>query len=166
MLRRTALRGNPYLTWHKAQQPNAIVRNHDFWHDPQRMYKAKLLHFALGVDQLALRRTAVMAAENHRIRRAAVQTLKWTSKNDPTGFAKAQNMQTMQWHYRMRYQEWYLQHLHLRHAWAMLRKYPVGGAKIAGVTDTPYFGYDNAANRFTREAQGASAKVLYPRRRI
>ena len=164
MLRQTCALHNIYTTYHKAQQPNIIVKNHDYFHDPQRLYKYKLLYFSMGLDHLPLRRRAVIAAENHRIRRAAVQTLKRT--NDPTGFAKAQHMQNWTWQLRMKYQEWYLQHLHTRHAWAMLRKYPVGGAKISGVIESPYFGYDMNNHRWSREAMPATAKEHYPRRRI
>lgn len=166
MLRRTAICQNTQLTWSKATPPSRIIKNTEWFDDPERLYRYKLMYFALGLDQLPLRRAAVLAAEAERVQRAELDNKLMIKKNDLTGFTLAQRRQMMTWHNRMKYQEWYLEHLHMRHVWAMLRKYPTGGAKIAGVAEQPYFGYDYNVNRFTRERNPANARELYPRRRL
>jgi hypothetical protein len=129
------------------------------------MVKMKLMYFTMGLDQQALRRTAVIQADKHRFH--LFRTTK-AALADPTGFKRSRTRQILQWHRRIQYQEYFMQHLFTRETWRVLRKYPVGGAKIDGVANQPYFGYHfhGGLNPYTREALPAEAKELYARRKL
>jgi hypothetical protein len=167
MFRADSIRLNRYLlpaSQHTA--PRREIRSPTWTDNPQRLVKYKKLYFTMGLDQQALRRTALLNAETQRTRYSiAVEDV---DKGDPTGFKRARRKQLVQWRLRMNYQEYHLQHLFTRHIWGLLRKYPSGGAKIAGVADKGYFSYDfwKTDHRFTGEPLPASAKELYPKRRL
>ena len=164
MLRRTLVSSNTFLTHAQSTTPIAEIRTGPrFWSDPDRMVRMKLMYFSLGLDQASLRRTAVIQTDKYRMRHMTN-----SKSRDPTGFAMARTRQILTWHKRLQYQELLMQHVFVRQSWRLLRKYPVGGAKIDGVAPQPYFGYDwkPAVNRYTREPLPADAKEIYPRRRL
>jgi hypothetical protein len=168
MLRRTLVHRNTFLTPARAQPPVTEIRSGPrHWSDPDRMLRMKMMYFTMGLDQQALRRTAVI--QNDRARFKFVKMHLSPGKGrDPTGFREARTRQIVTWHKRIQYQEYLMQHMFVRQTWRVLRKYPVGGAKIDGVINTPYIGYDPLykKHRFLREALPSEAPVLYPRRAL
>lgn len=167
MFRSTAVCANTYLTASKGSAPITVIRS-EFWRDPSRLVRYKMLYFTLGLDSQALRRTAVIVADKKRLKNADPKknVTGQTKTLDPTGFRRARAMQLQTWHRRVQYQEYYLQHMFTRHVWGLLRMYPPGGAKIAGIADKGYFGYDKMGHhRYTREPLPAYAAHLYERRR-
>ena len=163
MLRRTPVAANTFLTWAKPRTPIQVIHSGTrHWSDPDRLVRMKLMYYNLGLDQQALRRTAVIQADKARFSRAPPRNV----GGDPSGFGKARVRQMLQWHRRLQYQEFFLQHALVRQSWRVLRKYPVGGAKIEGAVGTPYFGYPHKLNKYTREPLPAEATELYPRRSL
>jgi hypothetical protein len=165
MLRSSASLRNTFLTSSRPINPISTIRSGPrWWSDPERMVRHKVLQFTLGLDQLALRRTAVIQADKKRL-----SNVKWDrviKKTDATRYRTQRFAQMSTWYKRIQYQEYYIQHLTTRHMWGQLRMYPSGGAKIAGKADQGYFGYDSlAVNRYNREPLPAAAKELYPRRK-
>jgi hypothetical protein len=163
MFRSTIPLANVWLTASRAATPLGVIRSgRRHWSNPERMLRFKLLYFTLGVDQLPLRRTAVIQNEQERMK----HIIKARPKNDATGYKAKRMRQIGMWYRRIQYQEYYMQHMMTRHTWGLLRMYPVGGAKIAGKADTGYFGYDSSpVHRYTREPLPATAKEIYERRK-
>lgn len=165
MLRLTVSCRNTYLTASKTTSPISMIRS-STWSDPDRMVRHKLLYFTLGLDQQALRRTAVIVADKKRLEKAEPLRSQNNVVTDPTGFKRARKFQLTTWHKRIQYQEYHLEHLFVRHVWGLLRMYPPGGAKIPGKADRGYFGYDKMSfHRYTREQLPANAQHLYERRK-
>jgi hypothetical protein len=126
------------------------------------MIKFKLLYFTLGIDQQPLRRTAVIQNDMQRLRMAkpAPRT------GDVTGYKKARTNQLTTWYRRIQYQEFYLQHLFVRHAWGQIRVYPPNYVKIEGKADDGYAGYDAVPyHRYNRQPLVFPAKEIYERRK-
>jgi hypothetical protein len=165
MLRCTHVARNTFLTSGLSVPPISEIRSGPrHWSDPDRMVRMKLMYFTMGLDQQALRRTAVIQADKKRFVRSPHVG---GGARDPTGFQRARTRQMLTWHKRIQYQELLMQHMFVRQTWGLLRKYPVGGAKIDGVVNTPYFGYDKQKlNRYTREPLPAEATLLYPKRKL
>eukprot|EP00760_Papus_ankaliazontas_P012786 PhM_4_TR1554/c0_g1_i1/m.94059 len=165
MLRATLSLRNYYLRASKGASPVTQIRSGDrWWSDPERMYKQKLLYFTLGVDQLPLRRTAIIANERRRVR--AVSKAPFSGSNDPTGYRRARHRQVRQWYRRIQYQEFYLQHLFTRYAWGRTRHYPSGGGKISGITPSGVWGFDNKSfDRYSREPLPAHPREIYEPRK-
>ena len=162
-MHQTLLRRNTYLTRSMTTSPISVIRSGPrWWSEPDRMVRHKLLYFTLGIDQLPLRRTAVIAADvfrQHMCRPAAMS-------GDATGYKKARKAQLNTWYRRIQYQEYYLQHLFTRHAWSLLRMYPANHTKIAGKADDGYAGYDGVPyHRYNRSPLPLPAREIYERRK-
>jgi hypothetical protein len=168
MFSTSCIRQNTFLTANKARNPLTVIRTKNrHFTEPDRMYRHKLLYFAMGLDQLPLRRTAILAADSIRHRGAIGPAARGDFGGDATGFKSARRRQIVTWHRRIQYQEMHLQHLMTRHAWGLLREYPSGGGKIAGRSDTGYFGFDRlSVNRYTREKLPATPREIYERRKL
>ena len=165
MLRSTSTLHNTFLTSSRPMNPLSVIRSGPrFWSDPERMIRHKKLQFTLGLDQLSLRRTAVIQADKKRL-----SNIKWDriiKRTDATGYRAQRFNQMTTWYKRIQYQEYYIQHLTTRNVWGQLRMYPPGGAKIAGKADQGYFGYDSlGVHRYNREPLPAQAKEIYERRK-
>lgn len=167
MYRRTPLLANQWLTMAKAAPPVSVIRSgRRHWVEPERMVRMKLMYFTLGIDQLPLRRTAVIHKEADLFKKCPSVAQK-SSAYDSTGYKMRRHKQMMMWYRRIQYQEYYLQHMFTRHTWGLLRMYPTGGAKIAGKADTGYAGYDYLPyHRYTREPLPAHAREIYDRRKL
>ena len=162
-MRRSVPLFNTYLTGAKAPHPLAVIHSGaKHWTNPMRLVRFKILYFTLGLDQLPLRRTAVIASDNYKLSKVR----RYAPFGDTSGFKRARYHQMSTWMKRIQYQEYYMQHLMIRHVWGLLRKYPPNGTKIAGKADTGYFGYGkHGIHDYTREPLPATAIEMYPRRR-
>jgi hypothetical protein len=163
MLRTTCGLRNTYLTHSQASAPITVIRSGPkFWSQPERMVRYKLLYYTLGIDQLPLRRTAVIAAD--RARQMKCKPILFGG--DATGYKKSRHAQLQTWYRRIQYQEYYLQHLFTRHAWSLLRMYPANHTKLAGKADDGYTGYDAVPyHRYNRSPSAFPARELYERRK-
>lgn len=143
--------------------PISVIRSGPrWWSEPERMVKYKMLYFTLGIDQQALRRTAVIAADLSRQHMTKAQQF----AGDATGYKRARNVQIKTWYRRIQYQEYYLQHLFTRHAWSLLRMYPANHTKLAGKADDGYAGYDGVPyHRYNRAPLPFPAREIYDRRK-
>lgn len=163
MLRQTTLLQNTYLTRSMTTPPISVIRTGPrWWSNPERLVRHKLLYFTLGIDQMALRRTAVIATDQFRQRMCKPPP----RMGDSTGYKRARSAQLTTWYRRIQYQEYYLQHLFTRHAWGLIRAYPANTTKIAGRADDGYVGYDSVPyHRYNRMPLPFPAKEVYERRK-
>lgn len=163
MLRSSTVLHNTYFGRSAVTSPVATIRSGPkFFTDPERMIKQKLLYFTLGLDQQPLRRVAVVAAENMR----QVASPRNSSKRDVTGFRMARGRQTTMWYRRMKYQEYYLQHMFTRYAWSVTRAYPGNGVKLPTVAEDGYYGYNAVGvHSISRQALPLPARPLYEPRK-
>jgi hypothetical protein len=162
-MRRTAcLRCNPYAGWSPAEPSHrAAMSGQDWMRSPERMLQAKLMYFHLGLDQLPLRRVAVLGHDKDRLRNAIM-----TKDHDQTGYRRARASQMTLWHRRMHYQEYHLQHLYTRYLWRLLRYVPSEGAKIPGGPETGYWGAPMCGlNLVTKESLPLPPIEPHPRRK-
>ncbi|EPY35497.1 hypothetical protein AGDE_07287 [Angomonas deanei] len=85
---------------------------------------------------------------------------------DATGYKRGRSMQMATWYRRIQYQEYYMQHLFVRHMWGLLRMYPGNTVKIAGKADDGYVGYDSVPyHRYNRTPLSFPAREIYERRK-
>lgn len=163
MLRSTTSLLNTYFGKNAVVAPISAIRSGTkYFTEPERLIKQKLLFFTLGIDQQPLRRVAVLANEDARLRTSP----RTSNKKDVTGFRKARGKQASMWYRRMRYQEYYLEHLFTRYAWSVTRKYPPNGVKLPGVAEDGYFGEAPAGVHYTtRQALPIPIKPLYEPRK-
>ncbi|CCW61971.1 unnamed protein product [Phytomonas sp. EM1] len=153
---------NTFLTRSVAKPPITVIRSGPkWWSDPERMVKHKLLYFTMGIDQLPLRRTAVIQNEQFRFHMCRPSP----RINDATGYKRSRSGQMKTWYRRIQYQEYHLQHLFTRHAWGLLRVYPGNTTKIQGKADDGYVGYDSVPyHRYNRSPLPFPARDIYGRR--
>lgn len=163
MLQSTCVLHNTFLTHSVATPPISVIRSGPkWWSEPERMVKHKIMYFTMGIDQLPLRRTAVIQTELKRFHmcRPAPRA------GDTTGFKRARASQLTTWYRRIQYQEYHLQHLFTRHMWGLLRMYPGNMTKIQGKADDGYVGYDSVPyHRYNRTPLPFPAREIYERRR-
>jgi len=162
MLRLSRCRCNTYITHSLAVAPITAIRSTTrWWSDPERMVKYKTLYFTLGIDQLPLRRTALIQNEYLRTRMCPTSPI----GGDKTGYKRARAMQLNMWYRRIQYQEYFLQHLYTRHVWGLTRVYPNNYVKITGKADDGYAGYDAVPyHRYNRQPLPMPAREIYDRR--
>eukprot|EP00744_Colponema_vietnamica_P021747 GILI01031116.1.p1 GENE.GILI01031116.1~~GILI01031116.1.p1 ORF type:complete len:164 (+),score=22.74 GILI01031116.1:49-540(+) len=163
MLRKSTFRLNTYFGRDAVVSPASVIRSGTkFFTEPERLIKQKLLFFTLGIDQQPLRRVALLANEDARLKASP----RASNKKDVTGFRKARGKQSSMWYRRMKYQEYYLEHIFTRYAWSVTRKYPTNGVKLPGVAEDGYFGDAPAGVHYiTRQALPIPIKPLYEPRK-
>lgn len=163
MLRRTQINCNTHLVRQRVVHPASVIRSGTaYWNDPERVIKNKLLFFTLGLDQQALRRSAIIARDAERQRAIPREGF----KKDVTGFRRARHRQSVMWNRRIRYQAYFLEHMFTRHAWGLIRKYPSMGTKIPSAAEDGYFGTSRSGmHQLTHEPLPALARTIYPPRK-
>lgn len=154
---------NTFLTHSVATTPITAIRTGPrWWSEPERMVKHKVMYFTLGIDQLPLRRTAVIQADMIRQRMCKPMPC----FGDATGYKRARAAQMITWYRRIQYQEYHLQHLYTRHVWGLIRAYPGNTTKIQGKADDGYVGYDSVPfHRYNRSPLPFPAREIYERRK-
>lgn len=154
---------NTFLSHSVATPPISVIRSGPkWWSEPERMVKHKMMYFTMGIDQLPLRRTAVIQADLKRFHmcKPAPRT------GDTTGFKRARAAQLTTWYRRIQYQEFHLQHMFTRHMWGLLQMYPGNTTKIQGKADDGYVGYDSVSfHRYNRTPLLFPAREIYERRK-
>ncbi|AYU78821.1 mitoribosomal protein mS72 [Leishmania donovani] len=163
MLRQTAAQLNTYLTRSVATPPISVIRTGPkWWAEPERMVKHKVMYFTMGIDQLPLRRTAVIQNDLKRFHMCKPPP----RVGDATGYKRSRGAQLTTWYRRIQYQEYHLQHLFVRHMWGLLRMYPGNTTKIQGKADDGYVGYDSVHfHRYNRSPLPFPAREIYERRK-
>ena len=164
MFRCTLISCNKFLSTPSVSAPATIIRSKG-WKNPGRLVRQKMLFFSFGLDQQALRRTAVIVSDRERTRAAMPETDN-IARQDSTGFKRSRDRQLQLWRRRIQYQEWYLEHMFTRHAWGLLRKYPPGGTKILGKADDGYFGYGHSFHQYNGTPLPYPAREVYERRKL
>lgn len=164
MLRATVPVRNTFLTSSVATTPLVGIRSAQrWWAEPERMVKHKVMYFTMGIDQLPLRRTAVIQSDFYRFQKCRSMP----RGKDSTGFKQARSQQLRMWYRRIQYQEYHLQHLFVRHMWGLLRMYPGNTTKIQGKADDGYVGYDSVPfHRYNRTPLPFPAREIYERRKL
>ncbi|KEG05250.1 hypothetical protein DQ04_24631000 [Trypanosoma grayi] len=163
MLGTTKVCRNTFLTRSVATPPISVIRTGPkWWADPERMVRQKLMYFTLGIDQLPLRRTAVIQKDLHRFHMCKPPM----RIGDTTGYKRSRAAQLNTWYRRIQYQEYHLQHLFTRHVWGLTRAYPGNTTKIQGKADDGYVGYDSVPfHRYNRSPLPFPAREIYERRK-
>ncbi|ORC87984.1 uncharacterized protein TM35_000192280 [Trypanosoma theileri] len=154
---------NTFLTKSVAAAPITAIRTGPkWWAEPERMVRHKIMYFTLGIDQLPLRRTAIIQKDLHRFHMCKPPM----RVGDTTGYKRSRAAQLTTWYRRIQYQEYHMQHLFTRHVWGLLRVYPGNTTKIQGKADDGYVGYDSVPyHRYNRSPLPFPAREIYERRK-